>query len=92
MVASVGSLLTAFGLDSAAGIAAGLYYLPHSTFAAAALFLLADLIARRRGDLADRLDPGPAIARPAAARAVCSSSPRSPWRVCRRCPASSASS
>ena len=64
VVASVGSLLTAFGLDSAAGIAAGLYYLPHSTFAAAALFLLADAIARRRGELGDRLDPGPAIASP----------------------------
>jgi len=61
VVASVGSLLTAFGLGSAAGIAAGLYYLPHSTFAAAALFLLADIIAKGRGDLGDRLDPGPAV-------------------------------
>jgi multicomponent K+:H+ antiporter subunit D len=64
VVASVGSLLTAFGLDSSAGIAAGLYYLPHTTFAAAALFLLADAIARRRGETGDRLDPGPAIASP----------------------------
>ena len=64
VVASVGSLLAAFGLNSSAGIAAGLYYLPHATFAAAALFLLADVIARRRGDLGDRLDPGPAIAKP----------------------------
>ncbi len=63
VVASVGSLLTGFGLGSAAGIAAGLYYLPHSTFAAAALFLLADLIAKGRGGLADRLDPGPVIPR-----------------------------
>ena len=61
VVASVGSLLTAFGLGGAAGIGAGLYYLPHSTFATAALFLLADLIARRRGALDDRLDPGPVI-------------------------------
>ena len=59
VVASVGSLLTALGLNSHAGIAAGLYYLPHSTFATAALFLLADLIARQRGVLEDRLDPGP---------------------------------
>ncbi|HOW75896.1 MAG TPA: monovalent cation/H+ antiporter subunit D [Candidatus Competibacteraceae bacterium] len=59
VVASVGSLLTAFGLNSHAGIAAGLFYLPHTTFAAAALFLLADLIARQRGVLNDRLDPGP---------------------------------
>ncbi len=61
VVASVGSLLTAFGLGNAAGIAAGLYYLPHSTFAAAGLFLLADLIAKGRGESGDRLDPGPAI-------------------------------
>jgi multicomponent K+:H+ antiporter subunit D len=59
VVASVGSLLIAFGLNNPAGIAAGLYYLPHTTFAAAALFLLADLIARQRNTLSDRLDPGP---------------------------------
>jgi len=58
---SVGTLLTAFALGTPAGIAAGLYYLPHSTFAAAALFLLADVIARGRGALRDRLDPGPAV-------------------------------
>jgi multicomponent K+:H+ antiporter subunit D len=63
VVASIGTLLTAFGLGSGAGIAAGLYYLPHTTFAAAALFLLADCIARQRGELADRLDPGPVMAR-----------------------------
>lgn len=62
VVGSVGSLLVAFGLNSAAGIAAGLYYLPHTTFTTAALFLLADAITRRRGELGDRLDPGPTIA------------------------------
>jgi len=62
VVASVGSLLLAFGLGHAEGIAAGLYYLPHTTFTAAALFLLADVIARQRGASDDRLDPGPAIA------------------------------
>jgi multicomponent K+:H+ antiporter subunit D len=64
VVASVGSLLAAFGLATTAGLAAGLYYLPHTTFATAALFLLADAIARRRGALGDRLDPGPATASP----------------------------
>jgi multicomponent K+:H+ antiporter subunit D len=63
VLASVGTLLTAFGLGSADGIAAGLWYLPHSTFAAAALFLLADQIARQRGDLTDRLEPGPVMGR-----------------------------
>jgi multicomponent K+:H+ antiporter subunit D len=61
VVLSVGTLLTAFALGTPEGIAAGLYYLPHSTFAAAALFLLADIIARGRGALADRLDPGPVV-------------------------------
>lgn len=64
IIASVGTLLTAFGLNSEAGIAAGLYYLPHTTFASAALLLLADAIANRRGEMADRLDPGPVIASP----------------------------
>lgn len=62
VVASVGTLLTAFALESAAGIAAGLYYLPHTTFAAAAAFLIADAIAARRGELMDRLDAGPTMA------------------------------
>lgn len=61
VVTSVGTLLTAFALDTRAGIAAGLYYLPHTTFASGALFLLADAIASRRGQADDKLDPGPAI-------------------------------
>jgi multicomponent K+:H+ antiporter subunit D len=47
VVASVGTLLTAFALGTD-GVAAGLYYLPHSTFAAALLFLLAEAVRRRR--------------------------------------------
>ncbi len=57
VIASVGTLLTAFALGSDKAIAAGLYYLPHSTFAAAALFLLADAIARRRPASADFFEP-----------------------------------
>ena len=63
VVASIGTLLVAFGLGSDAALAAGLYYLPHSTFSAAALFLLADSIARARGELADRFESGPAMPR-----------------------------
>lgn len=59
VVASIGSLLLAFGLGTRDAIAAGLYYLPHSVFAAAALFLLADLISRARGEFADRFESGP---------------------------------
>ncbi|HSH29600.1 MAG TPA: proton-conducting transporter membrane subunit, partial [Thiohalobacter sp.] len=64
VVASVGTLLTAAGLGTAGGLAAGLYYLPHTTFAAGALFLLADGIARRRGELADRLAPNGSLSHP----------------------------
>ncbi|MDO9465704.1 MAG: monovalent cation/H+ antiporter subunit D [Thiobacillus sp.] len=61
VVASIGSLLLAFGLGSAGAIAAGLYYLPHTTFACAALFLLADTLSRARGPLADCFESGPAM-------------------------------
>ncbi|HBU28982.1 MAG: monovalent cation/H+ antiporter subunit D [Thiobacillus sp. GWE1_62_9] len=61
VVASVGTLLAAFALDSVDGIAAGLYYLPHTTLATAAIFLLADPIARARGERADRFETGPAM-------------------------------
>jgi multicomponent K+:H+ antiporter subunit D len=61
VVASIGTLLLAFGLGSVDALAAGLYYLPHTTFAIAALFLLADLIGRARGPFADRFEPGPAM-------------------------------
>lgn len=63
VVVSVGLLLTAFGLDRPAAVAAGLWYLAHSTLAGAALFLLADLIAAGRGRAADRLNPAPALPR-----------------------------
>ncbi len=62
VVVSAGLLLTAFGSWKPAGIAAGLYYLAHSVFAIAALFLLADVIARGRGERSDRLHPGPELA------------------------------
>ncbi|MFP5419351.1 MAG: monovalent cation/H+ antiporter subunit D [Gammaproteobacteria bacterium] len=61
MVASIGSLLLAFGLGTVDSVAAGLYYLPHSTFGAAAFFLLADAIRQARGALADRFETGPAM-------------------------------
>lgn len=61
VIASVGTLLVAWGLGGRDAIAAGLYYLPHSTFAAAALFLLTDRIAQGRGELADRFEPAPDV-------------------------------
>jgi len=66
VVASVGTLLTAFSLGNVAGLAAGLYYLPHSVFTGAALFLLADRIALGRGQgnglIGDQFQSGPAVA------------------------------
>jgi multicomponent K+:H+ antiporter subunit D len=56
VVVSVGTLLTAFALGTA-GIAAGLYYLPHGTFASALLFLLAEAVRRRRAASADFFKP-----------------------------------
>ncbi|MGH8501639.1 MAG: monovalent cation/H+ antiporter subunit D [Gammaproteobacteria bacterium] len=62
IVLSVGMLLTAVGLFSASGLSAALYYLPHTTLITAGLFLLADIIATRRGH--DRLQAGLALDRP----------------------------
>jgi multicomponent K+:H+ antiporter subunit D len=64
-VVSAGTILTAVALSAQAGVAAALYYMAHSSFALAALFLLAGLIAERRGAAGDALAPGPALARPA---------------------------
>ena len=56
VLASAATLFIAFALATSGTIGAGLYYLVHSTFAGAALFLLADLIRRRRGRAGDRKD------------------------------------
>ncbi|MGY0505604.1 monovalent cation/H+ antiporter subunit D [Luteimonas sp. e5] len=62
---SAGTLFIAFALHTPATIGAGLYYLPHSAFAAAALFLIAELIQRVRGDSGDDLlHRGPIAAKP----------------------------
>lgn len=50
VVGSMGTLMLAVAALSPASIATGLYYLLNSTFAAAALFLLADLVVTRRGN------------------------------------------
>ncbi len=59
IIGSTGTLLIAVSLFEPAAAAAALYYLPHSTLAGAALFLVADLINRRRPDIWDMLKPGP---------------------------------
>ena len=50
VVGSMGALLLAVSAFTPAALTAAFYYLVHSTFAAAALFLVADLVLTRRGD------------------------------------------
>jgi multicomponent K+:H+ antiporter subunit D len=61
VVASMGTLLIAAGLFDALSASAALYYLVHSTFVTAALFLIADMVAERRGQYLDRLIAAPTI-------------------------------
>jgi multicomponent K+:H+ antiporter subunit D len=62
LIGSVGVMLAAVGLFEPAALAAGLFYMAHSTIAFAAMFLLADLVARQRGERHDQLaSGGPAL-------------------------------
>lgn len=54
---SAGTLFVAFALAEPGTIAAGLYYLPHSCFASAAMFMIAHAVQRERGEVGDRLLP-----------------------------------
>jgi multicomponent K+:H+ antiporter subunit D len=58
VVGSVGTLLMAVAAFSQTATSAALYYMVHSTFAAACLFLIADLVVTRRNG--DTLNPAPA--------------------------------
>ncbi|HEV7371472.1 monovalent cation/H+ antiporter subunit D [Arenibaculum sp.] len=62
---SMGSLLVAVGLFGPRGLTAALYYTVHSTIATAGLFLLADMVMRHRGQLADRLSSAAPVAQAA---------------------------
>jgi len=62
VIGSTGTLLIAVAGWSAGSLGAGLYYLVHSTLAAAALFMVADVTARRRGAFGDNAVAGPAFA------------------------------
>jgi len=61
VVASMGTLLTAIALFQPAALSAALYYLLHSTLAGAVLFLIADLVARRRPGHGDALSQAPSF-------------------------------
>lgn len=58
IIGSTGTLLIAVAGWEAAMLGAALYYLVHSTIAGAALFLVADVVARRRAGAADNCSPG----------------------------------
>ncbi len=60
VIGSMGMVMVAISLFTPAGIAAALYYIVHSTLAAAALFLIVDLVRSGRANLA--LTPQPPIA------------------------------
>ena len=66
LVGSAAFLTIGTALASERSLAAAVFYLPHTTLSAAALFLVADLVARGRDDAADRLLAGPSPASPAA--------------------------
>lgn len=59
VIGSMGTLLTAVALFTPQSLAAALYYLLHSTLAGAVLFLVADLVARRRPGHEDALSVAP---------------------------------
>ena len=62
VIGSTGTLLIAVAGWTPDSLGAALYYLAHSTIAAAALFLVADAVARRRGSFGDKASPGPDFA------------------------------
>ncbi len=64
VLASVGILLIAIGLNSEAALSAAIYYLVHSTLLGAALFLLADVIFRARRNQGDTLVKATPVAQP----------------------------
>jgi len=61
VIASVGTLLCAVALNTVPAITAMLYYLLHTTWISGALFLLADMIAVRRGIAGGELRNGPRL-------------------------------
>ena len=59
---SAGTAALAISLFTPAGYAAGIYYMVHSTIVLGAFFLFAEMVARARGPMGDRLSSGPLVA------------------------------
>ncbi|HWP19684.1 MAG TPA: monovalent cation/H+ antiporter subunit D [Burkholderiaceae bacterium] len=64
-VASIGTVLAAVGLYSSLAWSAAIFYMVNSSLVIAGLFLLSELVAAQRGDVADRLVPALPVAQPA---------------------------
>ncbi|MBH83979.1 monovalent cation/H+ antiporter subunit D [Marinobacter sp. BGYM27] len=59
VIISVGTLLAALSLTSVAGTSAALFYLINTTWVVGGMFLVADLVARQRGSVEDRIVTAP---------------------------------
>lgn len=64
VIVSVGTLVALVAVQTEDASAAAIFYLVHSTLVTAALFLLADLIGRQRGKVADRVTIGRPVTQP----------------------------
>ncbi|PKH86577.1 monovalent cation/H+ antiporter subunit D [Colwellia sp. Bg11-28] len=64
VIVSVGTLVALVAVQTVEASSAAIYYLVHSTLVTAALFILADLIGRQRGNVADRITAGPPLSQP----------------------------
>jgi len=65
LVVSVGVMMTAIALFTEASLAAGLYYMVHSTLVVAALFLIIEMVSIERGDANDSMTSAPQVTHPA---------------------------
>ena len=59
VVVSVGTILAAFSLLNEAGLSSALFYMVHTTWIAAGLFLVVDMIAAQRGAADDQIVTAP---------------------------------
>ena len=64
VIVSVGTLVALIAVQTVEASSVAIYYLVHSTLVTAALFLLAGLIARQRGHVADKIVAGPPVSQP----------------------------
>jgi multicomponent K+:H+ antiporter subunit D len=64
VIISIGTLVALVTVQSIEASSAAIYYLVHSTLVTAALFILADLIGRQRGKVADRITAGTPVSQP----------------------------